>query len=81
MYQKSWSTLPSMPPKEPWLAYCRRLREAYPTILPEHRERTDYVSSYVLPEAIMRHAPDPLTVVTANGVARRCASRATGRSR
>ena len=63
------AALPSMPPKEPWLAYCRRLREAYPTILPEHRERTDYVSSYVLPEAIMRHAPDPLTVVTANGVA------------
>ena len=63
------AALPSMPPKEPWLGYCRRLREAYPTILPEHRERTDYVSSYVLPEAIMRHAPDPVTVVTANGVA------------
>ena len=63
------AVLPSMPPKEPWLGYCRRLREAYPTILPEHRSRTDYVSSYVLPEAIMRHAPDPVTVVTANGVA------------
>jgi acetolactate synthase-1/2/3 large subunit len=38
-------------------------------ILPEHRARTDYVSSYVLPEAVVRHAPDPLTVVTSNGIA------------
>jgi len=27
------------------------------------------VSSYVLPEAIMRHAPDPVTLVTSNGIA------------
>ncbi len=63
------SALPSLAPREKWLAYCRRVKEKYPVILPEHRARTDYVSSYVLPEAIMRHAPDPLTVVTANGVA------------
>ena len=63
------SALPSLAPREEWLAYCRRVKEKYPVILPEHRARTDYVSSYVLPEAIMRHAPDPLTVVTANGVA------------
>lgn len=62
-------SLPSMPPKEEWLDYCRRVKEKYPVILPEHRERTDYVSSYVLPEAVMRHAPDPLTVVTSNGIA------------
>lgn len=61
--------LPALPPKEEWLAYCRNVKARYPVILPEHRNRTDYVSSYVLPEAIMRHAPDPLTVVTANGVA------------
>ena len=52
-----------------WLDYCRRVKTKYPVVLPEHRNRTDYVSSYVLPEAIMRHAPDPLTVVTANGTA------------
>ena len=63
------AALPSLPPQEEWLAYCRRMREKYPVILPEHRARTDYVSSYVLPEAIMRHAPDPLTVVTSNGIA------------
>ena len=61
--------LPSLPQKEDWLAYCRRIKEKYPVVMPEHRARTDYVSSYVLPEAIMRHAPDPLAVVTANGVA------------
>ncbi len=63
------ASLPSMSPKENWLDYCRRVKRKYPVILHEHRERTDYVSSYVLPEAMMRHAPDTLTVVTANGVA------------
>lgn len=61
--------LSSLPPRADWLAYCRRMRERYPVILPEHRNRTDYVSSYVLPEKIMRYAPDPVTLVTANGVA------------
>ena len=63
------AALPALPPKEEWLAYCKRVKAKYPVVLPEHRARVDYVSSYVLPEAIMRHAPDPLTVVTANGVA------------
>lgn len=61
--------LPSLGPKAEWLDYCRRMKAKYPVILPEHRARTDYVSSYVFPEAIMRHAPDPLTVVTSNGIA------------
>ena len=61
--------LPALPPKDEWLAYCKRVKAKYPIVLPEYRARTDYVSSYVLPEAIMRYAPDPLTVVTANGVA------------
>lgn len=61
--------LPGLPPRADWLAYCKRVQAKYPVILPEHRNRTDYVSSYVLPEAIMRHAPAPLTVVTSNGIA------------
>ena len=52
-----------------WLDYCRRMKSKYPVILPEHRARTDYVSSYVLPEKTVQHAPDPLTVVTSNGIA------------
>ena len=63
------AALPSLEPKAEWLGYCRKMKAKYPVILPEHRMRTDYVSSYVLPEAIMRHAPDPLTVVTSNGIA------------
>lgn len=61
--------LPSLEAKTEWLDYCRRVKAAYPIILREHRERTDYVSSYVLPEKIVRFAPSPLTVVTSNGVA------------
>ena len=63
------AALPSLPPHEEWLSYCWKVKEHFPVILPEHRERTDYVSSYVLPEAVVRHAPDPLTVVTSNGIA------------
>ena len=63
------AALPSLAPREEWLSYCREVKARFPVTQPEHRARTDYVSSYVLPEAIMRHAPDPLTVVTANGVA------------
>lgn len=63
------SAVSELAPREEWLSYCRRMRQKYPVILPEHRLRTDYVSSYVLPEAIMSYAPDPLTVVTSNGIA------------
>ena len=63
------AALPSLPPQEEWLAYCCRVKARYPVVLPEHRSRTDFVSSYVLPEAIMRHASDPVTLVTSNGIA------------
>ena len=63
------AALPSLPPHEEWLSYCRGVKARFPVILPEYRERTDYVSSYVLPEAVVRHAPDLLTVVTSNGIA------------
>ena len=63
------TTLPALPEHAEWLAYCNRVKAKYPVILPEHRNRTDYVSSYVLPEAVVRYAPDPLTVVTSNGIA------------
>ena len=63
------AALPALPPREDWLSYCSRVKAKYPVVLPEHKSRTDYVSSYVLPEEIVRHAPDPLTVVTSNGIA------------
>ena len=63
------AALPTLSPREDWLAYCRRVKAKYPVVLPEHISRTDYVSSYVLPAEIVRHAPGPLTVVTSNGIA------------
>jgi acetolactate synthase I/II/III large subunit len=61
--------LPSLPARAVWLSYCRKVKSRYPVVLPEHRNRTDYVSSYVLPEKIMQHAVDPVTLVTSNGIA------------
>lgn len=63
------AALPSLPPREDWLAYCRGVKARYPVILPEHRARTDYVSSYVLPEKLVQYAPNPTTLVTSNGIA------------
>lgn len=57
------------PARQDWLDYCRRVKVRYPVVLPEHRSRTDYVSSYVLPEKVMRYAPDPVTLITSNGIA------------
>ena len=63
------ASLPTLSAKSEWLTYCNRVKSKYPVILPEHRNRTDYVSSYVLPEAIVNNASKPLTVVTSNGIA------------
>ena len=52
-----------------WLAYCRRMRESYPVITDEHRQVTDYVSSYVFPELIGKLCRDNSVIVTGNGIA------------
>lgn len=54
---------------EAWLAYCRRLRQQYPTVLPEHREVKDYVSSYYFAESLAEALPADAVVVTGNGTA------------
>lgn len=61
--------LPELPPNEEWLAYCRRVRRDYPVVLPEHRARTDRVSSYVLPEIIGNACRGDEIIVTGNGTA------------
>jgi acetolactate synthase-1/2/3 large subunit len=55
--------------KSEWLAYCRRVRDAYPVVTAEHRARTGYVSSYHFAEVLSRHAPPGATIVTGNGCA------------
>ncbi|MDD3469524.1 MAG: thiamine pyrophosphate-binding protein [Thermoguttaceae bacterium] len=52
-----------------WLDYCRRVKRQYPAILPKHRERTDYVSSYLFPELIGQHVSNDAIIVTGNGTA------------
>ena len=61
--------LPEKAPQIKWLEYCERLKKQYPTILPVHRERKDYVSSYVLPEIIAANLSDNAIVVTGNATA------------
>ena len=61
--------LPYLPEKALWLSYCRKVRTRFPVILEEHRNRKDYVSSYVLPEILSRYCPDDTIVVTGNGCA------------
>ncbi len=61
--------LPQLPPASEWLDYCRRMRQQYPVVLPSHRQRTDYVSSYVLPELLSNSCRDDAIIVTGNGTA------------
>ncbi|MFA6931960.1 MAG: thiamine pyrophosphate-binding protein, partial [Lentisphaeria bacterium] len=61
--------LPSLPKNGNWLAYCQELRKVYPVILPQHRKRKDYVSSYVFPELLAKTAPADAIIVTGNGTA------------
>ncbi|MDD3118056.1 MAG: thiamine pyrophosphate-binding protein [Victivallales bacterium] len=61
--------LPSLPESAAWLDYCRRLRREYPVVTAEHRARRDYVSSYVLPELLVRYGRGDEIVVTGNGSA------------
>lgn len=63
------AVLPDLPEKTAWLDYCREVREAYPVVLPEHRDRTDYVSSYVLPEIVGQACRGDEIIVTGNGTA------------
>ncbi len=53
----------------PWLDYCRNLRRRYPVVTAAHRQRRDYVSSYVFPELLASSLADGSVVVTGNGTA------------
>lgn len=61
--------LPEKEPQIQWLKYCDRLKKKYPSILPEHRERKDFVSSYVLPEILAANAQENTVFVTGNASA------------
>jgi len=45
------------------------LKSHFPIILPEHRNRKDYVSSYVFPEKVVNSLSRSSVVVTGNGTA------------
>ena len=61
--------LPEAAEKPAWLAYCRRVRTRYPAVREAERARTDYVSSYRLPELVSAAAPEDCIIVTGNGTA------------
>lgn len=54
---------------EEWLNYCRRMKNSFPVITSEHREKSDYVSSYVFPELLSKFCRPDSIVVTGNGTA------------
>lgn len=61
--------LEALPERAGWLAYCRRMRAAYPVVTDEHRNRSDYVSSYVFPVLASRFCRGDEIIVTGNGTA------------
>ena len=67
------NVLKALPKKEDnnnqWLLYCNKLKDKYPVITEVHRNRVDYVSSYVFPELISKYCKNNAIIVTGNGVA------------
>lgn len=61
--------LPELPPRLPWLDYCRRVKKDYPVITAEHRNISRYVSSYTLPESVSSLCHGNEIIVTGNGTA------------
>lgn len=55
--------------KKEWLGYCRQMRDKYPVVTQEHRDRTDYVSSYTLAEMLSDELTGDEIIVTGNGIA------------
>jgi len=52
-----------------WLSYCRQMRDKYPVVTQEHRDRTDFVSSYTLAEMLSAELTGEEIIVTGNGIA------------
>ncbi len=52
-----------------YLAWCRARRERYPVVLERHRAKAQPVNPYVFTEALFRHLPEDMTVVTGDGTA------------
>ena len=52
-----------------WIGYCRRLKETYPVVLPEHRNRKDFISSYYFAERLSSFLKKDDIIVTGNGTA------------
>ncbi len=67
--KKLLDVLPELPEKPEFMDYCRRVRAEFPVILEKHRERKDFVSSYVFPETVARNAAENTIFVTGNGTA------------
>ncbi len=67
--KKMYLQLPKLLPQEKWLSYCREVKKRFSVVLPEHRNRKDYVSSYYLPELLSKHCPSDAIIVTGNGCA------------
>lgn len=49
-----------------WLARCRRWKERYPFVLPEHRAATGKVSMYAFAEIVAEEAPEDCIVLPGN---------------
>ena len=52
-----------------WLLYCNNIKSKYPLVLEEHRNISDYVSSYVFPEELSKLLTGNEIIVTGNGTA------------
>ena len=66
----------SLPERTEWIRTCREVKDAYPVVLPEYREKRKPLNPYVFLEALFEVMRDDEVVVSSNGSACVCAFQA-----
>ncbi|HMK91461.1 MAG TPA: thiamine pyrophosphate-binding protein, partial [Thermoleophilia bacterium] len=57
-----------LPPRDDWLAACRRWKERYPVMTADHRADTTHVGSYVFMDRLSDELTGDDVLVTGNGI-------------
>lgn len=65
-----------MPRYISWLAYCKRIKEKYPALLPVYKKQKKFVNSYYFIDVLSKCMKEGEVIVTSDGTAFSCTAQA-----
>lgn len=65
-----------IPKYSDWLAYCRKIKEKYPAVLPEYKKQKKFVNSYYFIDVLSKVMTEGEVVVASDGTAFSCTAQA-----